>query len=214
MRNGIVLPVFAGSRGAFDAFEALERAFDDVMRPPSGGGAFGFSPPAVASPPVDVRSDDEKIVMQFDVPGYRGEDVEVTLDKGVLTVKGERKLAATKGKNEKVWVGRSYGRFSRSFTLPKGIDEQGLRAELADGVLTVTLPKGVEAKPRRIEVRGSQPEIKPLEAPAAAPSTGSGEGVLAPRRAVVRGRLGPRSASVVGCGPVAGSSPSVPGAGR
>ncbi|HEU4538815.1 MAG TPA: Hsp20/alpha crystallin family protein [Polyangiaceae bacterium] len=178
MRNGIMLPVFAGSRGAFDAFEALERAFDDVMRPASGAGAFGFAPPAAAgaAPPVDVRSDDEKIVMQFDLPGYRGEDVEVTLDKGVLTVKGERKLAATKGKNERVWVGRSYGRFVRSFTLPKGVDEQGLQADLADGVLTVTLPKGVEAKPRRIEVRGGQPEVKPIEAPSAAPAVGTGEG--------------------------------------
>ncbi len=165
MRN-VMLPVFGGPRGSFDAFEALERVFDDVMRAPADAGAFGFAaPPQGAAPPVDVRDDDEKIVLQFDVPGYRGEDVEVTLDKGVLTVKGSRKLEA-KGKNERVWVGRSYGSFSRAYTLPKGVDEAGLSAQLADGVLTITLPKGAQVKPRRIDVR--------LAPPAAPPATGEG----------------------------------------
>jgi HSP20 family protein len=177
MRN-VMLPVFGATRGPFDAFAAFERAFDDVMRP-AGGGAFGFNAGAQgASPPVDVRVDEEKIVLQFDVPGYRGEDVEITVDKGVLTVKGQRKLES-KGKNERVWVGRSYGNFTRSFALSDGIDEKGLSADLADGVLTVTLPKVAPVKPRRIEVRSAQAGAPAVEAPAA-PEAG-GEGVLAGR---------------------------------
>lgn len=164
MRNAL-LPVLS-ARGAFDAFEALERAFDDVMRAPASGGAFGYVAPPAAGPAVDVRADEAKIVVQFDLPGYRGEDVEVSLDQGVLTVKGARKFEA-KGKNERVWVGRSYGSFQRSFVLPKGVDEKGLAAELADGVLTITVPRGAEAKPRRIEVRSAPAGAQGPEAPAA-----------------------------------------------
>ena len=179
MRNAM-FPVFSAARSPFDAFAALERAFDDVMRP----GAAGFNAGAQsASPPVDVRVDEEKIVLQFDVPGYRGEDVEVTLDKGVLTVKGERKLES-KGKGERVWVGRSYGGFTRSFALSDGIDEKGLSAQLADGVLTVTLPKVAPVKPRRIEVRSAQASAPAAEA-AAAPEAG-GEGSLAGRAGAPR----------------------------
>ncbi|HEU4409299.1 MAG TPA: Hsp20/alpha crystallin family protein [Polyangiaceae bacterium] len=174
MRNAI-FPVFGSARGPFDAFAALERAFDDVMRP---AGAFGHGAAAQgASPPVDVRSDDEKIVLQFDVPGYRADDVELTVEKGVLTVKGQRKLEA-KGKNERVWVGRTYGGFARSFALSEGIDEAGLTAELADGVLTVTLPKVAPPKPRRIEVRSAQAGAEPAGAAKPAPEAG-GEGALA-----------------------------------
>ncbi|HEU4412058.1 MAG TPA: Hsp20/alpha crystallin family protein [Polyangiaceae bacterium] len=133
----------------FDPFPMFDRVFDDVMR-----SALGTATAAQNySPAVDVRADDDKVVFHCDLPGVRRDDLSLTLENGVLTIKGERKYRAGSGQ-EKVWLGRSYGAFSRSFSLPEGLDEQGLSAELADGVLTITVPKHPKAKPRRIEIRG------------------------------------------------------------
>lgn len=104
-------------------------------------------------PAIDVRADDDKVVFHCDVPGVWFEDLAITLEHDVRVVKGERKYRAGSDA-EKVWLGRSYGAFSRSFPLPEGLDEQGLSAELADGVLTITVPKSPRAKPHRVEIRG------------------------------------------------------------
>lgn len=135
----------------FDSFPVFDRVLDDVMRSALGTASAGAS--RNFSPAVDVRADDDKVVFHCDLPGVRHEDLSVTLEGGVLTIKGERKYDAGSGR-EKVWLGRSYGAFTRSFSLPDGLDEQNLTAELADGVLTVAVPKQPKAKPRRIEIRG------------------------------------------------------------
>jgi HSP20 family protein len=135
--------------------ESFDRVFDDVMR-----SAFGTTGAAIKAqsfqPAVDVRSDDDKIVFEVDVPGMKHEDLEVTLDNQVLTIKGTRKLQSGDDK-QRVLLGRCYGSFSCSYTLPEGIDAEHLTASLADGVLTVTVPKLPQAKPRRILIgNGSQ----------------------------------------------------------
>lgn len=78
------------------------------------------------------------------------QDIEITLTNRVLTIKGTRSF---EGKNtEQVMLGRSYGAFSRSYTLPEALDEANLTAELADGVLTVRIPKLPKAQPRKIQI--------------------------------------------------------------
>lgn len=132
-----------------DDFSVFDRSFNDVMRSALGAATTG---PATYSPAIDVRADEEKIVFHCDLPGVRLEDLSVTLDGGVLTIKGERKYQPGPAA-EKVLLGRGYGAFTRTFSLPEGIDERGLSAELADGVLTINLLKSPKSKPRRIEIR-------------------------------------------------------------
>jgi len=135
---------------AWDAVSTLDRMFDDVM-----GSAFGTATQSKAfEPAIDVRVDEEAIVLVCDVPGVRREDLEITLENRVLTIKGARKFD---GKvREHVILGRAHGSFSRAFTLPGSIDEEHLTAELADGVLTVRVPKHPKAQPRKIAISGAK----------------------------------------------------------
>jgi len=130
--------------------DSFDRVFDDVMR-----SAFGTSGATTTShpfqPAIDVRSDDDKLVFECDVPGMTHEDLEVTLDNHVLTIKGSRKLASA-GDRQRVLLGRAYGSFSCSYTLPEGMDGEHLTADLSHGVLTVSVPKLPQAKPRRIPI--------------------------------------------------------------
>ncbi|HEX4458480.1 MAG TPA: Hsp20/alpha crystallin family protein [Polyangia bacterium] len=101
------------------------------------------------APAVDVNEDAEKIELNADLPGVKLEDIDIQLDKGVLTIKGERKLAAGRGE-------RNTGAFSRAFTLPDTVDVEKIAAALKDGVLTLTLPKRPEEKPRQIKIAATQ----------------------------------------------------------
>ena len=130
----------------WDAVSTLDRMLDDVMGSTLGTatsrGTFDLS--------ADVRADDDAVVFDCDVPGVKEEDLEITLEGHVLTIKGVRKYESCE--NEQVVLGRAYGAFQRSWTLPDALDEEKLTATLADGVLTVRIPKQPKAKPRRISI--------------------------------------------------------------
>jgi len=130
----------------------LDRLFDDVMRDVTGTALRPAATPVPSSPAVDVRSNDDEVVFVFDVPGVRREDLEITLEGDRLRVRGERKYDGSD--KDKVWLGRSYGPFQQSFTLPEGLDADNLSAHLADGVLTLRLPRHPRSRPRRIEING------------------------------------------------------------
>jgi HSP20 family protein len=140
----------------------LDRVFDDVMRSSfaAGTGTAASHPSQTFQPAIDVSSDDDKIVFECDVPGLKHEDLEVTLDNHVLTIKGARKLE-TASAHQRVLLGRAYGSFSSVYTLPEGVDAEHMTAELSSGVLTVTVPKLPQAKPRRIAIGGGR-EAKEL----------------------------------------------------
>lgn len=148
---------------AWNALPMLDRLLDDVMTG-VGGTAFG-APTATRSfsPAIDVRANEDEIVLVADVPGIKQEDLEITLDQGVLTIKGQRRYEGN-GK-EKVWLGRSYGAFERSFTLPDTVDPDRLSADLADGVLTVRVAQMPKAKPKRITIspRTATPQLEESE---------------------------------------------------
>jgi len=105
------------------------------------------------TPRVDVSENENEFLIKAEVPGVEKSDVKVTVDKGVLTITGERR-SETEEKGTKLHrVERTYGRFSRSFTLPENVDESAIRAEHKNGLLLVHLVKAEQAKPRSIEVK-------------------------------------------------------------
>jgi HSP20 family protein len=131
----------------WDPVRLFDRMMDDVMHASLGTATNARS----YAPEVDVRSNGDRILFSFDVPGVKKDDLDITLENGVLTVKGSRKFEPT-GAKEQLVLGRSYGTFSRSFSLPEHLDEEKLAAKLADGVLTIEIPKSQKAQPRRIQV--------------------------------------------------------------
>jgi HSP20 family protein len=133
----------------WNAVSTLDRMFDDVM-----GSAFGTATSnRTFSPAIDVRASDTEVALVCDVPGVKQEDLEITLANHVLTIKGARRFDTQD--NEQVMLGRAYGSFSRSYTLPDTLDDEKLAAQLADGVLTIRIPKLPKAQPRKIPIGGS-----------------------------------------------------------
>lgn len=103
-------------------------------------------------PPVDIYSDDAKVVVQTELPGVKEADIDVSLDGGVLTIKGERKHETEVKEEGYHRVECAYGTFQRAFTVPAEVDPTNIKADLKDGVLTVTLLKAEQAKARKIKV--------------------------------------------------------------
>jgi HSP20 family protein len=129
--------------------QMVDRFFHDIAQPVAAGDkARGFKPP------VDIVEKDNAFLATVDLPGLKKEDIEISLDEGVLTLSGERKLELEEGDENKSYrrIERSYGAFSRSFTLPQGVDLAKVEATFADGVLKLTLPKSEAAKARKIAI--------------------------------------------------------------
>jgi HSP20 family protein len=137
-----------------DAVPMLDGVFDDVM-----GSAFGYATRAsLFTPTVDVVAKEHELVFQIDVPGVKQESLEVTLENHVLSIKGSRRYEA--GPNERqMLLGRSYGEFALRYTLPETVDGEKLAAHLADGVLTLRVPRHSNAQPRKIQIGGGRPQL-------------------------------------------------------
>ena len=105
-------------------------------------------------PAVDIMENDDKYIANMELPGVRKEDVSITMLEQVLTIRGEKKQEKKEGKDGSVdRIERSYGSFQRSFTLPATVRSEAIVAEFKDGILTVTMPKAEEKKPKQIEVK-------------------------------------------------------------
>lgn len=105
------------------------------------------------APAVDVHEDAEQLVLRAELPGVKREDIDVSVDGNVLTLKGERKLEKEEQGRRYHRVERAHGTFVRQFQLSGSIDAQKIDAQLADGVLTLRLAKKQELKPRKIDVK-------------------------------------------------------------
>ena len=122
----------------------LTRAFDDEG---IGRGAW--------APSVDIYENKDHIVLEAELPGMKQEDFDLSIENNVITLRGERKFEKTDENDNYHRVERSYGAFTRSFTLPQTVSAEGATAEYNNGVLRVTLPKREETKSRRIQVTGA-----------------------------------------------------------
>ncbi|HEX6241418.1 MAG TPA: Hsp20/alpha crystallin family protein [Polyangiales bacterium] len=114
---------------------------------------FGPRSRADFAPPVDVHEDAESLVLRAELPGLKKEDVDISIDSNVLTLKGERKMEKEEQGRRYHRVERSYGTFLRQFQLSNNIDTSKINAQLTDGILTVRLAKREELKPRKIDVK-------------------------------------------------------------
>lgn len=149
----------------FDPFRELRTLNDEMNR------LFTFVPTGLErsefvrgawSPNVDIYEDKDKLIVEAELPGMKREDFELTVENNVLTLKGERKFEKkTEGDNYHR-VERSYGAFTRQFTLPQTVTADGATADFENGVLRVALPKREETKARKIEITGT--EAKAIEA--------------------------------------------------
>ena len=146
-----MLPIRVSRAIASEPFESVQREFDTVLgRLLTGRGFFdgGDSGPYA----VDVREDADHIYVEADLPGYKKEEVDVTLENQTLTISAEEKEEAESKNADLLLNERRYRRFLRSFTLPPTVNEKAVDAKLKDGVLTITLNKREETKPRKISV--------------------------------------------------------------
>ena len=123
----------------------FDRLFDDRV--------FGLATREEgAAVPISLWQDDEHVYVEADLPGMTEQDVEVTVHKGVLFIRGERKVEEGR---QHLYNGRTWGRFERAITLPDEVDTAAVQAELSQGVLRLTLPKSPETKPRKIALKTS-----------------------------------------------------------
>ena len=104
------------------------------------------------APAVDIKEEDNRYVIRADIPGVKPEDIEVTMENGVLTIRGERRFEETEEKENFKRIERSHGLFYRRFSLPDNTDAEAIQATGKDGVLEVVIPKTAEKQAKRIEV--------------------------------------------------------------
>jgi len=118
--------------------------------------AFGETDASVSwIPRVDVREEAERFVVAADLPGVEGKDIEITADKGVLAIRGERRAQKQDSGEGYERFERASGTFLRRFTLPESADAEAIKATHANGVLELSIPKRPQAQPRRISVQAA-----------------------------------------------------------
>ncbi len=149
----MALPTRVNRTTAIDPFDAVQREFDSALgRLFTGRTTHDGGYPAPYG--VDVREDADHIYVEAELPGFKKEEVDVTLENQTLTISAERRESNGQNKPQGEWLlnERRYSRFLRSFTLPPTVDEHTVNAKLNDGLLTITLNKREETKPRKITV--------------------------------------------------------------
>ena len=104
------------------------------------------------APRVDIREEDKRFVIFADIPGVDPKDIEVNMDKGILTIKGERASESTTENGQLTRIERSSGTFYRRFALPDSADAENISASGKHGVLEISIPKKAETTPRRITI--------------------------------------------------------------
>jgi HSP20 family protein len=107
---------------------------------------------ATWAPAVDIYETEGELVVKADLPDLDEKDIDVQIEHNVLTIRGERKFEKTINQDNYLRVERTYGAFSRSFSLPNTIDSEQIHAEYRNGVLSVRMPKREESKPKQIKV--------------------------------------------------------------
>jgi HSP20 family protein len=143
----------------YDPFRDLRTLQEEVNRLFSTNLTRAFGDEGIGrgawAPSVDIYENKDQIVLEAELPGMKQEEFDLSIENNVITLRGERKFEKTDETDNYHRVERSYGSFTRSFTLPQTVSAEGATAEYSNGVLRVTLPKREETKARRIEVKGT-----------------------------------------------------------
>ena len=130
--------------------DRINRVFGDAYGRRQDEGMFSSG---TWVPPVDIyQNGDHELVLKAELPDMTREDIDITVDNGTLTIKGEKKFATDVTEESLHRVERRYGTFSRSFSLPQTVDPAKVAAEYKNGVLTIRLPLREDSKPRQIKV--------------------------------------------------------------
>ena len=138
----------SGSSPVDTLHRELDRAFDRLWSGSQGWPEWT----GTAMYPVDIHEDDDAIHVDAELPGFTKDEIEITMEQGVLTISAQRK-EEHQPKGEQHLSERQFRRVARSFRLPSAVDENGVEAQLKEGVLHLRLPKREEVKPRKISVK-------------------------------------------------------------
>lgn len=130
--------------------DRMNKLFEDVMKAPYRPDE-GLSASAWA-PAVDIYETDKEIVLKAELPEMLEKDIDIKVEDNVLSITGERRMEKEVKEENYHRIERAYGSFNRSFTLPRTVDREGIKAAYKDGVLKVTLPKKEEVKPKQIKI--------------------------------------------------------------
>jgi HSP20 family protein len=122
----------------------FDSSFGEFVRTPDLFGGW--------TPALDLYEDKDNLIVRAELPGLKKDDIEISLNQGTLAISGERKAEARSEGTDVHREERFYGRFQRTLDLPKPVQAERVAASYKDGILTVTLPKTEEAKPKQIEV--------------------------------------------------------------
>ncbi len=112
----------------------------------------GSTATAEWAPSVDIKEDKDKFVIHADIPGVKPEDIDVSMENGILTIKGEKKTEAETEREDYKRMERTYGSFYRRFNLPDTANSDAISAQTKHGVLELTIPKKAEVQPKKISV--------------------------------------------------------------
>jgi len=164
----------------WDPFQDLRSAQDEMAQmSPMLAHALGLhaqqqgngrTATAAWAPALDISERKDAYLVAVELPGLKPEDLDITMEDGLLTIQGERQLTSESSEQQYHRVERRYGAFRRSITLPAHVMAEGIQASFEDGVLEMLLPKAEEATPKRIQVRPGRVEV-----PAASSEAASGE---------------------------------------
>jgi HSP20 family protein len=134
-------------RGVTSLQEEVNRLFENTLRGSRSEGSL-----TIWAPAVDIHEAEDALVVKADLPGMKESDLDVRVENNTLTIRGERKFESEVKEENYLRVERSYGGFTRSFSLPNTIKSEGISATYENGVLAVKLPKREETKPRQVKV--------------------------------------------------------------
>jgi HSP20 family protein len=140
----------------FREFSTLQDRMNRLFRETQGNSQDESLTSSSFAPAVDVYEDEHNVALKIDVPGIDEKDIDVRIENNTLTVQGERKIEKEEKEQNYRRVERQYGGFTRTFNLPPTVDAEKVQADYDKGVLTITLPKKAEAKPKQIKVNIGQ----------------------------------------------------------
>jgi HSP20 family protein len=132
--------------------EQVDRFFEDRF----AGSRAGQADLASWAPAVDIYETENELVAKADLPEVHEKDIDVRVENNTLTIRGERKFSKEVNEDNYLRVERAYGTFTRSFSLPNTVNTEAIKAEYKNGVLTVSMPKREETKPKQIRISVSE----------------------------------------------------------